>query len=123
MKIFEVGERAKAGNAMARFLIGTEREMPLQFGVAAGRAVGNAVRRNRCKRLLREAVRLQKAECIDRLAAVHCSADVMFIWADVRDSIVPSNMITLAAILHPVEKLLNVVAEAAERSVYNNERA
>jgi len=36
-----------------------------RFGVAAGRSVGNAVRRNKAKRLLREAWRLEMTDIPD----------------------------------------------------------
>jgi len=115
-KIFETGYRTRSGKALARYTIGKERDVPLRFGVAAGKGVGGAVIRNRCKRILREAVRREKIECNIRLAALHRSADIMFIWADeIKSGDRKTNFQKrlLPEILPSVSALLNVVTEKA----------
>jgi ribonuclease P protein component len=115
-RIFETGYRARSGKALARYIIGKGRDVPLRFGVAAGKGVGGAVIRNRCKRILREAVRREKAVFNNRLADLHCSADVMFIWADEpkngnRETSFQKRL--LPEILPSVNALLNTVMEKA----------
>ncbi|HZV13191.1 MAG TPA: ribonuclease P protein component [Candidatus Kapabacteria bacterium] len=79
-RIFETGYSARTGKVLARFIFGDKRPIPMRFGFAAGRAIGNAVARNRCKRVMREAVRLEKNTRSERLRRMRRSADIMFIW-------------------------------------------
>lgn len=59
------GGQSFHGSLLVLFLL-KQPEAPRRFGVVAGRRVGNAVRRNRAKRLLREAYRALRNELPDK---------------------------------------------------------
>jgi ribonuclease P protein component len=62
-EIFEQGRRV-AGNVMGLWAR-TGTNLPLRIGVAAGRKIGDAVKRNFAKRRLREALRLNRCRFQD----------------------------------------------------------
>ncbi len=65
-QIFASGKKLYAGNIRIRYLIG-EGETGVKCGVGlSGRFFKKAVDRNRIKRLLREAYRLQKQDLVNR---------------------------------------------------------
>lgn len=108
--VFETGFSARRGRVLARFVFTDERPVPLRFGVATSRKIGGAVLRNRCKRLMREAARAQKGECIEHLRASHRSVDVMFVWMD---PTVTATMNLLSEISISIRELLAAIAAAA----------
>ena len=58
--LFKNGIRIAAGHIDLRYLTKESNQFSVQVAFIAGRKLGNAVTRNRCKRLLREAYRLQQ---------------------------------------------------------------
>lgn len=108
-RVFEVGLSARRGRVIARFVFADEREVALRFGVTVTRKIPTAVLRNRCKRLLREAVREHKGDCAARLREHHRSADVMFIWMDPK---ITRSMDLLSEISLSVRDLLGAIAGA-----------
>ena len=108
-RVFEAGFSARRGRVIARFVFAEERPEPLRFGVATSRKISSAVVRNRCKRWMREAVRMNKIECVERLRADRRSADVMFVWID---PAVTAAMNMLADVSHSVCDLLATIAAA-----------
>ena len=66
-----------------RFLPGTANVVPIQAGVSVSkRAFKRAVDRNRIKRLLREAYRLQKADLLQTAATQQLQAHIFFMYTD-----------------------------------------
>jgi len=108
--VFETGFSARRGRVVARFVFFDDRPVVLRCGVATTRRIPTAVLRNRCKRLLREAIREHREESIARLKALNRSADVMFIWMDPR---VTAAMKLLPEISLAVNELFDIIAAAA----------
>jgi ribonuclease P protein component len=63
--IFAKGSKASTKDLVMWYTLGTEPEAGKQIGIIASKKTGGAVRRNRLKRLLREAFRLSKNELKD----------------------------------------------------------
>jgi ribonuclease P protein component len=77
-RVFKEG-KSYGGVLVVLFLLSSS-ELDRKVGFVAGRRVGNAVRRNRAKRLLREAFRISKAQVPEHgfhlvLVARHACAD------------------------------------------------
>jgi ribonuclease P protein component len=90
-----------------RFVSSERVEAPFQVGVAVGRSRGNAPRRNRIKRVLRDALRHDqpRLEQISRLGGNALTAMVLFQGRDETAARIRSDL------EHALEKLKNRAAE------------
>lgn len=97
--LFKNGIRIAAGHIDLRYLTRQEPDPSIHIGFVVGKKTGNAVVRNRCKRLLREAYRLQQ-HILDPIRSQRSTSIDMVL-------IVKSADLTYAKAMADVQKLLN----------------
>ena len=68
--VFASGSKTATRDLVMWHTIGTEPQAAKQIGIIASKKTGGAVRRNRLKRLLREAFRLSKDKLKDRARVI-----------------------------------------------------
>lgn len=110
--LFKNGIRIAAGHIDLRYLTRQDSTPSIQVAFVVGRKTGNAVVRNRCKRLLREAYRLQQ-HILDPISSNRSiSINMAFI--------VKSADLTYAKAMADVQKLLtsllNRMIQSGEQS-------
>lgn len=99
--LFQDGIRIAAGHIDLRYLTEEADRFSVKVAFIAGRKLGNAVTRNRCKRLLREAYRLQQ-HILDPISTTRSQQIEMAI-------IVKNASITLQIAMEEVHKLLKAL--------------
>jgi ribonuclease P protein component len=92
------GDRVEGKYIRCYVLFGPPGVSPLRVGFAVPSRRYNAVRRNRMKRLLREAVAREKKDLECTLQVHHSSASMVFFFKGAKD--IPMDQITLKTI-HP----------------------
>lgn len=79
-----------------------------RFGVAVSKKLGNAVRRNRVKRLIREAYRLNKADLLDKSTSRGSLLSIIFSPLFNQKS---KNKVTISDIEDPIREIISLLKE------------
>lgn len=98
-QLFSSSENISSTTVNLRFATYPSTDEGLKFGFIAPKRTGNAVTRNRSKRLMREAFRLNKHDLIDTLTQNEQSLHAVFIIkrSDVDFATVQNDIVTLLA--------------------------
>lgn len=78
-RLFSSSETISSTTVNLRFATYPSTDEGQKFGFIAPKRIGNAVKRNQCKRLMREAFRLNKHDLIDTLTRHNVSLHAAFI--------------------------------------------
>jgi ribonuclease P protein component len=101
--LYASGRRADGELIRCLFLLENASTADLLTGFAVPRRTCNAVRRNRLRRLMREAFRLEREAFVSALRDSQCSARVLFIFKGKRD--LPLERVKISPVREDIAKL------------------
>jgi len=101
------GRKVPARLLRAAYVV-TERDGGLvRCGISIARQTGNAVRRNRIKRLIREAIRLERSDLQNVSSQANVGVDIVFRFRPV--GVPPIRQISLQHIIPEVRKIFGTI--------------
>ncbi|MDH4069300.1 MAG: ribonuclease P protein component [Ignavibacteria bacterium] len=108
------GKRLYGKQLRAAYLSADGPGEPARVGISVPRRIGNAVTRNRARRLIREAVRAEAAEILEDLRDSESRIDILLSFSPPKD--VPLDRMSLRDFLPDVRKLFMLIADRTIRS-------
>ena len=111
-RLYASGRRADGELIRCLFLLENASTAELLTGFAVPRGTCSAVRRNRLRRLMREAFRQEREALRAALHASHCSARILFVYRGKRD--LPVERVTFSAVRGDVANLCRAMMSKLE---------
>lgn len=110
--LYASGRRADGELIRCLFLLEKAPVAQLLTGFAVPRRTCNAVRRNRLRRLMREAFRMEREALWSALRASPCSARILFVFKGKRD--VPVERVKFIPVRQDIARLCRVMISTLE---------
>lgn len=101
------GKRVYGKLLRASYLVAHGPGEPARVGISVPRRIGNAVTRNRARRLIREAVRAEATEILEKLRDSESRIDILLSFSPSKD--VPLDRMSLRDVLPDIRKLFSII--------------